>query len=263
MFGVIGVAPAEGEIWESPNTATHRQGTSSPRCECLKLRQHRDLFGLNRGVLRLRLCSSASCRATIQFVCENTQMSIDSSLVKTLNSWGEHHKSLVHLCSNDFVYLAILLAVLWFTFNIIKAFPLKDGLKPFVVNYLVKGVIIFGVPIGIAVAVSELISKMYVRQRPFVAVSGVKLLVPHSADGGMPSHHMVFLAALITTVYFYEKRCAAVLTVLALGTGIARVVAGIHYPTDIIVGSVLGIAIAYVYHRILLKYVNPKLTVLD
>jgi len=190
-------------------------------------------------------------------------MSIDSSLVTSLNAWGEHHRTLVRVFSNDFVYLALLLAVLWFTFTILKTHPLKSGLKDFVVNYLVKGVTIFAIPVGIAVVISESISALYIRQRPFVAVAGVKLLVPHGADGGMPSHHMVLLATLITTVYFYEKRCGILLTVLALGTGIARVVAGIHYPSDIIVGTVLGVATAYLYRWSLLKFLNQKLKLTD
>ena len=190
-------------------------------------------------------------------------MSIDSSIVTSLNAWGEHHRTLVRVCSNDFVYLVVLLAILWFTISLLKAHPLKNGLKDFVVNYLVKGITIFAIPVGIAVVISESISAVFVRQRPFVAVSGVKLLVPHGADGGMPSHHMVFMATLITTVYFYEKRCAAILAVLTILTGVARVVAGIHYPSDILVGVVVGVAVAYLYRWSLQKFFNKKLQLTD
>lgn len=177
-------------------------------------------------------------------------MSIDSSIVRTLNSWGEHHQSLVRICSNDLVYVVILLAALWFLVKILKAHPIKNGIRDFAVNLFVKGIVILAVPAGIAILISESISAIYIRQRPFVADSGVKLLVPHSADGGMPSHHIVFMVTLVVSIYFYDKRTATFLAILTLLTGIARVVAGIHYPSDIVVGAVIGASIVFLYRRL-------------
>lgn len=178
-------------------------------------------------------------------------MSIDSSIVRSLNSWGEQYKSLVKICSNDLVYIMILLTALWFVIQILKAYPIKHGSREFAVNLVKKGVVILAIPLGIAIIISESISAIYVRQRPFVADSQVHLLVPHGADGGMPSHHIVFMVALVATVYYYDKRSATFFALLTLITGIARVVAGIHYPSDIVVGAVIGAGIVYIYHRVL------------
>ena len=178
-------------------------------------------------------------------------MSIDSSLVRSLNSWGEHHRSLVRICSNDLVYIVILLAALWFVIEILKSHPIKMGSRDFGINLVKKGVFILDIPLGIAIVISESISAIYVRQRPFVTDSQVHLLVPHSADGGMPSHHLVFMAALAASVYYYDRRSAIFFAVLTLITGMARVVAGIHYPTDILVGALIGVAIVYLYHRVI------------
>ncbi len=178
-------------------------------------------------------------------------MSIDSSLVRSLNNWGEHHRSLVRICSNDLVYVVILLAALWFLIQILKSYPVKSGSRDFAVNLVKKGMIILALPLGIAIVISETISAIYVRQRPFVAESNVHLLVPHGADGGMPSHHIVFMVALVASVYYYDKRTATIFAVLTLITGVARVVAGIHYPSDILVGAVIGAGIVFVYRRIL------------
>ena len=189
-------------------------------------------------------------------------MSIESSLVRTLNTWGENHISLVRICSNDLVYLVILLSALWIFAKILRAHPIKSGWKDFIVNLVVKGTVIFAVPVGIATFLSESISAIYVRQRPFVAVPNVKLLVPHGADGGMPSHHIVFMAALITTIFFYQRRFATVLAILTLITGVARVIAGIHYPSDIVAGAVVGAGIAYIYRWALVKFFGEKQTLL-
>ena len=190
-------------------------------------------------------------------------MSIETSWVRSLNSWGENHISLVRVGSNDLVYVVIVLSAIWICAKILKAHPIKQGWKNFLVNLAVKGVVIFAIPVGIATIISELISMVYVRERPFVADQKVRLLVPHSADGGMPSHHIVFMVALITTVFFYERRFATFLAGLTLITGLARVVAGIHYPSDIVVGFVLGAGIAYLYRWGMVKLFSEKQTALD
>ncbi len=178
-------------------------------------------------------------------------MSIDTSLVRSLNSWGEQHRSLVRICSNDLVYIVILLAALWFVIEILKTHPIRISSRDFGVNLVKKGVVILAIPLGIAIVVSETISAIYVRQRPFVADSRVHLLVPHSADGGMPSHHIVFMVALVASVYYYDRRAASFFALLTLITGVARVVAGIHYPSDVLVGALIGAGIVYLYHRFL------------
>jgi membrane-associated phospholipid phosphatase len=55
----------------------------------------------------------------------------------------------------------------------------------------------------------------------------------------------------VVSVYYYDKRTATFFAVLTLITGVARVVAGIHYPTDILVGALIGAVIVYAYHRVL------------
>lgn len=174
-------------------------------------------------------------------------MSIDTSLVDTLNRWGEGYGSLVRVFSNDLVYAVILLAALWLLLMILKAHPIHEGWKNFVKHLIIKGLVILAIPAGIAISISESISAIYPRQRPFVADSSVELLVPHAADGGMPSNHIIFMVTLVVSIFFYQKGLASVLAALTLLTGIARVVAGIHYPSDILVGAILGVVIVYLY----------------
>lgn len=106
-------------------------------------------------------------------------------------------------------------------------------------------------PAGIAILTSELISQIYVRQRPFAVMPGIKLLVPHVADGGMPSHHVVFMVAVAVMVYTVDRKMGYFLLIVALLSGVGRVSAGIHYPSDIVAGALLGWIVPKIYLRLI------------
>jgi len=109
------------------------------------------------------------------------------------------------------------------------------------------------IPVGVATVISEVISRFYVRQRPFAVMSEIKLLVPHGADGGMPSHHMVFMSTVAFMAYNSNKRLGLILISLSLISGIARISAGIHYPSDVLAGVLLGGVVAFVYTQIMAR----------
>ena len=185
-------------------------------------------------------------------------MSLDPSIARALNTWGEQNRSLVSICANDFVYVLIAISVLWFLVKTLKTYPVREGWRNLLSAFLIKGIVIFAIPVGISVLISETISSLYVRQRPFVVDPKVRLLVPHGADGGMPSHHIAFMMTLVISVYFYDRRIAAILALLTLISGVARIGAGIHYPSDILAGAALGIAIVYIYRWTLGKFSGEK-----
>jgi len=87
----------------------------------------------------------------------------------------------------------------------------------------------------------------------------VKLLVPHGADGGMPSHHMVFMMSISVMVYLFNKKLSLVLIALSVISGIARISAGIHFPSDVLAGALLGSVLAITYARIMLRSGNNHL----
>lgn len=171
-------------------------------------------------------------------------------MVTSLNKWGIHERTVVSVCSNDLVYTVILVSALWFVFHTYKQRQPLQNYRQFTINLITKSVILFVIPVGIATLISELISQVYVRPRPFSVMPEIKLLVPHSADGGMPSHHIVFMVALATMIYSMNHRLALVLGLLTLISGIARIAAGIHYPSDVIAGVFLGWLISTLYLRI-------------
>jgi membrane-associated phospholipid phosphatase len=63
---------------------------------------------------------------------------------------------------------------------------------------------------------------------------------------GLPSGHAAFMFALASTMYSFDKKAGHALYALAIVTGIARVVAGVHFWYDILGGAVLGYAVSSV-----------------
>ena len=87
--------------------------------------------------------------------------------------------------------------------------------------------------------ITEIIRFLYCRPRPFMAYA-VKQLVEEN-HCSFPSGHAAFFFALAMAIYFYNKKWGAWFFAAAILMTLARVVAGIHYPSDILAGAVIGI----------------------
>ncbi|MDP2789436.1 MAG: phosphatase PAP2 family protein [bacterium] len=80
--------------------------------------------------------------------------------------------------------------------------------------------------------------------RPFDALPQVTSLIPESGFA-FPSGHSTFFMALAVSIFFSHKKAGYVFVSFALLIGIARIMAGVHFPVDILGGFVLGAVIAY------------------
>lgn len=76
--------------------------------------------------------------------------------------------------------------------------------------------------------------------RPFAVLESVNPLVVHEATASFPSGHAAFFGALAMVVFLVNKKAGVIFFLLALFVGIARVMAGIHWPLDIIAGIIAG-----------------------
>lgn len=100
---------------------------------------------------------------------------------------------------------------------------------------------------GLALAVGKAISELVDRARPFVVDSGgVHLFSGHAADPGFPSDHATASFAIAMAIFLRHRRWGVVALLAAAVLSVGRVAIGVHYPSDVLAGALLGIAAALV-----------------
>lgn len=97
---------------------------------------------------------------------------------------------------------------------------------------------------GLAYVVSKILKILIHADRPFVEFSNVQALFPESGFA-FPSSHMIFFSALAVAIFLLHKKAGYVFILFALLIGLARIVAGVHFPFDILGGFILGAGISY------------------
>ncbi len=117
--------------------------------------------------------------------------------------------------------------------------------------------------VGVAdITSSRIIKKTVERVRPCNDTQikkNVKLLVPCGGGYSFPSSHATnhFAAAIFVIFTFVEKRRWLKWSLLAWAASIAfgQVYVGVHYPSDVICGAILGSGIGYLGAFLYLKWV--------
>ncbi|MEK7552002.1 MAG: phosphatase PAP2 family protein [Patescibacteria group bacterium] len=94
----------------------------------------------------------------------------------------------------------------------------------------------------------------YHRPRPFLALSLEHLLINDSYS--FPSGHTIFLFALGTATYFFNKKLAYFIFVSGLLVGLGRIAGGVHYPSDILGGILLGALIGFITYKIYYYFIQ-------
>ena len=95
--------------------------------------------------------------------------------------------------------------------------------------------------LGTTYVVQKKIKPVFRRQRPFVgrdvAVVGIKTM-----DASFPSGHTASSFAAATALSTFYPRASPLVFGLAAGVGVSRIHLGHHFPSDVAVGSLIGIA---------------------
>jgi undecaprenyl-diphosphatase len=83
------------------------------------------------------------------------------------------------------------------------------------------------------------------RERPYLVFEGIKTLGKIWKDSSFPSGHVASSAAAITAIVFVykiKKLWKVLLPVLIISlVAFARVYSGMHYPSDVLTGALIGV----------------------
>ncbi len=79
--------------------------------------------------------------------------------------------------------------------------------------------------------------------RPFVQFPHNTQLFSYGGFDSFPSGHAAFASLIATLGYLKNKRLWMSLSLCAILVGVARIVSGVHFPVDIIVGYMIGIMV--------------------
>lgn len=78
------------------------------------------------------------------------------------------------------------------------------------------------------------------RVRPCKALADARLLVGCGSSGSMPSSHAANWFAAAMVFFWFYRRSVRVMVPLAVTVAFSRVYVGVHYPSDVVVGGILG-----------------------
>ncbi len=98
--------------------------------------------------------------------------------------------------------------------------------------------------------------------RPFMINGRAVDVLIRPTDSAFPSGHTILAFALAVTVFMHDKKIGWWFLISALIVGVARVLANVHYPIDIVGGAFLGTIMAVIIEKVhfleLVNRVSPR-----
>ncbi len=102
-----------------------------------------------------------------------------------------------------------------------------------------------GITIGVALLIgllgcNAILKPLVDRTRPFVWDPHVSLLLPPPTDASFPSGHSTAAFEGAVVLFLYHKKWGIPALCLAASVAFSRLYLYMHYPTDVLCGSILG-----------------------
>ena len=107
-----------------------------------------------------------------------------------------------------------------------------------------------GISMGLALIIGYITGNMFLknvigRVRPYDFAGNIDLLVDRLSDFSFPSGHTLCSFEGAFAVFIRNKKWGIAAIVFAFLIALSRLYLYVHYPSDVLVGALMGIAIAY------------------
>lgn len=99
--------------------------------------------------------------------------------------------------------------------------------------------------------ISYLMKEGFSFPRPFIKFPEVLPLFLYGGYDSFPSGHSTLFASLATSIFLYHKRVGIFFVIAAILIGISRIVAGVHFPIDVVTGWLLGMTVSLLVYKFL------------
>jgi undecaprenyl-diphosphatase len=109
----------------------------------------------------------------------------------------------------------------------------------------------------LALGVNQIITHLWQRPRPFTDHPlGVIPLITSGHDASFPSDHATVSFAIAFGILFVAGRAGWLFVAWAALIAASRVLAGVHYPTDVLAGALVGLGCGYFTARLALPLLS-------
>lgn len=96
---------------------------------------------------------------------------------------------------------------------------------------------------GLGLVIYRQLKERLVRERPFVRLAGIQCFLPPLDRYSFPSGHTLHAVAFTFIACSYLPWLAILLVPFATAVALSRVVLGLHYPSDVAAGAIMGFAL--------------------
>jgi undecaprenyl-diphosphatase len=126
--------------------------------------------------------------------------------------------------------------VLWYA--LILLLPVLYGAQA------IKPALVMALTGVLGVAIYGSLKRLFVRERPFIRHAGISRAAAPLDRYSFPSGHTLHAVSFAWQASMHFPELGFLLVPLAALIAASRVVLGLHYPTDVIAGAVIGAALA-------------------
>lgn len=110
--------------------------------------------------------------------------------------------------------------------------------------------IVFLISLALGFTLNDVIKRLVVRVRPFNSCADIITLVKPPKSFSFPSGHSASVFACAVSLYYTKRRWFVFGLIIAFLTAFSRLYVGVHYPTDVTVGIIIGTVSAIVVGNI-------------